>query len=237
MNKTLWVIIFALACLIVLCLLLAVANFSGERFFERFKEVDKIEANSKFSTYEYIDYINQKYFDGKIKIALVKELAGDAYGKGYLFLSNNTLDKHSLASFTIVSHELGHALQDKQGTKLKKLSIFKRLLKIFGFFMMPCLIAGVVTFFVLSEMHFISYILFGLGGAVFLGALISRIATISIEKEASNNAIKFLEEVLNKSQLKICKKFLNDAWLTYWGEFLRILLGWTFLSRKTKLFK
>ena len=52
--------------------------------------------------------------------------------------------------------------------------------------------------------------------------------------EASKNAIVFLSEVINEKELKQCKKFLNDARLTYWGDMFKTLLGWTMLTRKRK---
>ena len=60
--------------------------------------------------------------------------------------------------------------------------------------------------------------------------------SLAIEKDASKKALKFLDEFLSEDEVKKCKAFLNDARLTYWADFLRACLGWTAMSRKTKLF-
>ena len=60
--------------------------------------------------------------------------------------------------------------------------------------------------------------------------------TIAIEKDASTKAEMFLKEVLTLSQVSRCKRFLLHARMTYWAEFLRLILFWTGFSRKTKLF-
>ena len=59
---------------------------------------------------------------------------------------------------------------------------------------------------------------------------------IAIEKEASKFAIDFLKQVLADEQVALCKKFLNDARLSYWADFFRTLLAWTFMTKKNKLF-
>ena len=76
----------------------------------------------------------------------------------------------------------------------------------------------------------------GVGGFIFLLALFIKLRTISIEKDASKKAIILLQDYLNEKELKESKKFLNDAKLTYWADFLRIFLWWSGMSRKTKLF-
>lgn len=236
MDTTLIIIIAVIALAILLCFLLSIANFSGERFMERYKEIDKVPVNSRFSVLEYIGYLNNKYFENKIQVVQISNLAGDAYSRGKLFLSGNTLSKNSVASFTIVSHELGHALQDKEGKKLKRLHMLKRLVKFFGIFMLPSIIAGLILMFIGENLFTPGIILLCFAAVIFLSTLLIRLVTISIEKDASKKALVFLREVLDDKQVKMCKKFLNDARLTYWAEFLRIILGWTALSRKTKLF-
>ena len=62
--------------------------------------------------------------------------------------------------------------------------------------------------------------------------------TIKIEKDASKKAIMFLKQlnVLEDYEIEYAKKVLDAALLTYIGDFLRALLGWTMLTKKTKLF-
>ena len=67
-------------------------------------------------------------------------------------------------------------------------------------------------------------------------ALFIKIRMISIEREASKFAIEFLKEALSDDQVELCKQFLNDARLSYWADFFRTLLVWTFMTKKNKLF-
>lgn len=236
MSLTLIIIIAVVAGVAVLSFLLAIANFSYDRFMERYEYFDKIAINSRFSVIEYIDYLNKKFFDSRIKIVQISNIAGDAYSSGKLFLSTKTLNTNSVASFTIVSHELGHALQDKEGNKLKRLHSLKRIVKILGYLMTPSIIAGGVLAIIGSDLFIPGLVLIGFGVFIFLLALFMKLMTISIEKDASKKALIFLKEVTDNRQVRQCKKFLNDARMTYWGDFLRIVLFWTAMSKKPKLF-
>ena len=236
MSLTLIIIIAVVAGVALLCFLLAIANFSYDRFMDRYEYFDQKEINSRFSVLEYINYLNKKYFDDKIKIVQISNIAGDAYSSGKLFLSTKTLNTNSIASFTIVSHELGHALQDKEGNRLKKLHKLRKLGKILGYLMTPSIIAGAILAIIGSDLFIPGLILIGFGVLIFFLALIIKLATISIEKDASKKALVFLREVTDAKQVKQCKKFLNDARMTYWGDFLRIVLFWTAMSKKPKLF-
>lgn len=202
---------------------------------DKYNEMNKISADTKFSPTEYINYIHQKYFKTDLEIVQIHESAGDAYSKKKLYLSSDTLYKPTLASYTIISHEMGHALQDQEGSKLKKLNILRKLGKFLGTLMMPCLVAGIILLF-FENLFIAGVCLASFAVVVFILALVIKIMTISIEKDASKKAEMFLKEILTETQVKKCKKFLNDARLTYWAEFLRIVLIWTGVSRKSKLF-
>ncbi len=236
MVKTWIIIIGIIAVCLLLCFLLAIANFSGERFMEKYEKMNGIDANTNLSPLEFINYVLGKFFGCKMEIVQISNIAGDAYSKGKLFLSGNTLHLRTLASYTIIAHEMGHAMQDKTGNKLKRLALLRKLGRVLGRLMMPSIIAGIILLFFGQTLFIVGCTLIALGILIFILALIIKLMTISIEKDASNNAMKFLAEIFEDDQLKVCKKFLNDARLTYWAEFLRIILGWTGASRKGKLF-
>ena len=82
----------------------------------------------------------------------------------------------------------------------------------------------------------IGLVLLGIAVLIFLLALILKLVTISIEKDASKKGIVFLEEILDDLEMKRAKRFLKDARNTYWADFLKIVLFWTALSKKTQLF-
>lgn len=232
-----WIIIICVVtALLLLCFLLAVANFSGERFMEKYEEMNNIEANTNLTPIEFAELVVSKYIKRHMEIVQISNVAGDAYSKGKLFLSGNTIRLKTLASFTIIAHELGHALQDVSGNKLKRLHFLRRLGRVIGFLMMPSLLAGLILLFFGETLFIVGCGLMALGVFIFILALVIKLMTISIEKDASNNAMMFLQEIFEGQQLIRCKKFLNDARLTYWAEFLRIILCWTGVSRKGKLF-
>ena len=232
-----WLIIAIIVCIGVLfCFLLAIANHSGERFAERYQQMNKIELEKGITPLDFANSVNQKYFGGKLQILQIGRVMADAYSKGRLFLSGQTISINSIASFTIIAHELGHAYQDKTGKKLKTLIALRMLGKALGIFMMPLLLAGLVLFVVGEEYLVLSLCLIGAGVLIFILALVIKLRTISIEKDSSDKAIMFLEEIAMERELKLCKQFLVDARLTYWADFLRICFGWTFMTKKTKMF-
>ena len=232
-----WIIIgCVIAFALLLCFLLAVANFSGDRFMEKYERMNQREANTSLTPIQYIDYLLNKFFKRNMEIVQISNVAGDAYSAGKLFLSGNTLRMKTLASYTIISHELGHAMQDIEGNKLKRLHFLRRLGRVLGILLMPSIIAGIILLFFGETLFIVGLILIAVGVLIFILALVIKLMTISIEKDASNKAMTFLAEIFDENQLKECKKFLNDARLTYWAEFLRIILGWTGVSRKGKLF-
>ena len=231
-----WIfLIVVIAVAVLLCFLLAIANHSGEKFMDQYKQMNNIQAETNFSPIDFINFIHQKYFKTKLEIVQISNIAGDAYSKKKLFLSGDTLYKKTLASYTVIAHEMGHALQDEQGKKLKRLNFLRKLGKALGTFLSPCLVGGIILM-LFDNLFIIGVSLVAFAVLIFILALIIKLATISIEKDASEKALDFLNEILDEHQVKKCKKLLSDARLTYWGEFLRIILFWTGASKKGKLF-
>ena len=68
-----------IAFLLFICFGLAVANFALDKFYDVFEEIDKIYAQTELSPWQYIDILNQKYFDGEIVVKTISNVAGDAY--------------------------------------------------------------------------------------------------------------------------------------------------------------
>ncbi len=225
-----------IAFLLFICFGLAVANFALDKFYDVFEEIDKIYAQTELSPWQYIDILNQKYFDGEIVVKTISNVAGDAYSKKTLYLSGATQSSQSLASFAIISHEMGHALQDKQGSKLKTLNFLRRFGKVLGWFLMPMFIGGIVLMVGWAELFWVGVGLLAGCALTLILALFIKLRMIAIEKQASAFALDFLKEILQEEQVKQCKKLLDSARLSYWADFFRTLLAWTFMTKKTKLF-
>ena len=230
-----WIIIICvIAVAVLLCFLLAIANFSYDKFMQRYRQLSNQSIRSGISTMQFVDLLNRQIFGGTLKVVQIEREAGDAYGGGRLFLSTKTIYQPSIASFTIIAHEIGHAKQDIEGRKLKRLNFLRKLGRILGLLLIPFILAGIVLLIIGYSL--IAFILLGGAVGIFLLALLIKLMTISIEKDASRKAVDFLEMILSEDELRTAKRFLKDAGMTYWADFLRIILGWTGISKKSKLF-
>lgn len=236
MDLTLIIIILLIVFLVFICFGLAVANFALDKFYDVFKEIDSIYAETDFSPWDYISKLNSEHFNDEIVVKTISNIAEDAYSKKTLYLSGETQASHSLASFAIISHEMGHALQDKKGNELKTLNFLRRFGKILGCFLVPLFIIGIILIVGWQNLFYVGVGLLGACLLILLLALFIKLRMIAIEKQASAYAVDFLTEILNDQQVKLCKKLLDAARLSYWADFFRTLLAWTFMTKKNKLF-
>ncbi len=232
-----YIIIIAAVCVVFgLCLCLAIASFGYDKFYEKLVELSKKSVQCNLTALEYVALINDRYFSSKLQIVAITGKVGDAYGKGKVYLSQNTIASNSIASFAIISHELGHAFQDKEGKKLKRLYVFRRIIRALGIFFWPLLLAGVILLLIGGDLGVWGIILSSVAATSIVLALMLKIMTISIEKDASKRAVKLMQEFLTEIELKQAKKLLSDAKLTYWADFFRAVFGWTMLTKKGDLF-
>lgn len=236
MDLTWLIIIIVIAFLLFVCFGLAIANFALDKFYDVFKEMDNVFAQTELSPWDYINKLNSKYFDGEIVVKTISNIAEDAYSKKTLYLSGATQCSHSIASYAVISHEMGHALQDKRGSKLKTLNFLRRFGRILGLFLMPLFIAGIILMVAWQNLFYVGVGFLAGCLLILILALFIKLRMIAIEKQASAFAIDFLKEILNEEQTKLCKKLLDAARLSYWADFFRTLLAWTFMTKKNKLF-
>lgn len=233
----------SIAFVLLLCLCLAISSYSGENFFNKLKENDKIRNSVGISTMDYVVSINTRYFGGKLKITRCLE-GDDHYARGIVALSERTMCSNSLASLATVSHELGHARQDASGDRLQKHWKLRRTGRICGMFFMPLVIVGVVLslLYLFETIESISALIAGIacvgaGIFIFFFAIFLKYREVKIEREASDFGVEFLQEILSPDEVKQCKEFLDSARLTYWAGLFKTLLGWTFLTKNDKMFR
>ncbi len=239
-----WIIVgIVIGLAVLLCFLLAIANFSFENFEAKLKEYSVKRNSYGITTHQYVDMLNKNYFNGRLKIAKCARLK-DHYSRGIVALSEETMNSNSLASLAIISHEMGHARQDASGDSLEKHWRMRRTGRICGFFFMPLLIVGAVlcllwVFEVLSSIYFLvaGVTCLALALFIFIFAIILKYKEIKIEKEASEFAIEYLKEILLDDEIQACRDLLNSAKLTYWAGLIRTLLSWTMLTGKDTMFK
>lgn len=233
--------ILIISFVVLLIFGLSVANYAGNYVIEKFNQTQKHMASSFITAKDFAVMTSINFLDSQVKVGQRKGFLTDAYvsSKKVVFLSEKIYSSSSVAALAITAHELGHALQDKQDPQiLKRHRALSAAGRFFGYLMFPLVVLGVVLY--ISQPHNLLYSLGALGGAVliFLLALFLKIMTISIERQASKNALMLLERqgVLDQEELVLAKKLLNAALLTYIADFLRVILSWTFLTKKSKLF-
>ncbi len=239
MSETLWIIIGVVIAIIVFSVLLSIASFSNDRFMQIYEKASTTQAKTDMNILDFVHNLNHIKLKEKIKIAQVEQDTNNFYDSKLkiVALSKKTLTSNTISSFAIVAHEMGHALQDQEGGKLKALNFFRRIGSFISYLFIPALIAGIGLLIAGENFRTYSYIMFAVAGGIFLLAVIIKAITIAIEKNASNKGLDFLEEILAPEDVVECQKLLNAARLTYWGDLFRLLLSWTFLTKKTKMIR
>ena len=133
-------------------------------------------------------------------------------------LSEDIYHNSSIASVAVASHEVGHAIQDKEGDTFLR---FRHALVPFATFSSY---AGYIAIFIgliasLSEVFWIGIILM-------LVTLLFELVTLPVEFGASNRAIKELDEsfILQENEVLGCKSMLRAAAMTYVASVVTTLL-------------
>ena len=239
MSTTLLIIIGVVVLVVLMSLALSIASFSNDRFLQEYEKLANEPTNENLNILDFVHLLNHNKFGGKIRVQSVEKDTENFYVSKakVVALSQRTLSSNTLASFAIVAHEMGHALQDQEGKKLARLNFLRRVGSFIGFLFLPSILAGIILLFWGDQFKTISFVLFGVAAAILLLAVIIKSATISIEKDASEKGIEFLQEILSDDEVSKCRKLLNTARLTYWGDLFRLLLSWTLLTKKTTLFR
>lgn len=226
------IIIVAVVFLLLVLVGLAIVNFSTEEMYDKYKKVSNLPCG--VTPVDLFNTLNMAQFDNKLRLTFKKDLFCDALSSnGLLTLCSVYANNNNMAGVAICAHELGHAYQfrDKKQKMYSHASLLKTS-KLFSWLFTPLVIVGIGALI-------LGYNMFGLGmlisaGISFLVAVVSKLSTIGIEKEASENALEILRVYANftDDELKTAKKFLNSAKMTYIADLLKIMLKWTMLVRK-----
>jgi len=231
------IIIIAGAFLLLLCFLLTIASFSGDKFMTEYKKLFEKTTRSPFTVTTFLNVLNNKYFDNQVQVLPIDTPGGDFYNSKKRVAGLYIAGQTSLASFAVVAHELGHAYQDLVEHQLRKFHNLRKVGGFIGKLFLPIVIATIVALFFVEN-----YVLLLMGSGIaiviiIMLAIIIKAKTISIEKDASKRGLELLSEFLPDDEIKQCKKVLDSARLTYWGDLIKLLLGWSGLTNKTEMFK
>ena len=135
-----------------------------------------------------------------------------------LRLSDSVSGNPSIAAIGVAAHEVGHAIQDKEGYSFLR----------FRNAMVPavniCSSAAMPLFFIGLLMSSLN--LLNLGILLFCGVLVFHAVTLPVELDASSRAIKLLREtgLLNAEELKGAKSVLSAAAMTYIAALLTTIM-------------
>ena len=234
-----YVIIGILVVLLVVGL--AVATYSSSQLVETFEKYNRVPCYKKTTGGQFALELTNNLFGGRIAVGRTKGYLNDGYSSKskMVVLSETTCDSSSVAALTIVAHEFGHASQDLSGLrKFKANKFFSKLTKVLGYLMFPLAIVGLFLCLIMSENLVIGFSLLGVAFAILVLCIVVKLALIPLEKDASKRGIDLLikTEALYGEELDMAKDLLKAALLTYVGDFLRSILWWTFLTKRTKYF-
>ncbi len=138
--------------------------------------------------------------------------------QGEICLSESVYDSSSISALGVACHEFGHALQKKESYLPYQIRRF--LIPVTNFasrLLWPLVIIGLIFNFGAESQSIVGSV-FIYGGVIFFGlAVILNLATLPVEFNASNRAIKILSSTntLNEEELEGARKVLNAAALTY----------------------
>ena len=171
-------------------------------------------------TGEQLAIISKELLDLDLRFALTRQKLGDAYSPKHrtLIISEEVCKTASLASLTIVAHELGHALQDKHNNYLFILTrILSKITSITNKLIVPAFVIGLFLFVFQYPNLESGYILLLISGCLFALQVLNQILTIPLEYNASSRALKYLKanNFVTQGELRKAKKLLNIAAQTY----------------------
>lgn len=155
-----------------------------------------------------------------IRIEHVPGELTDHYDPGakVLRLSESVNSSRSIAAIGVAAHEVGHAIQDKEGYG------FLRLRNAIAPGVQLCSTLSMPLFFI--GLIFGSLNLLNIGILLFCGVLVFHLVTLPLEFDASARAMKMLKEtqILDARELGGARSVLSAAALTYVAALVMTIL-------------
>lgn len=211
--------IIAIALIILLFLLILVLT-SRTRIIKTYEKYMHVGNKANLTGKELAILAKQNLQLNDLQFAITKYKLGDAYSPKYktLILSEEVCNTASLASLTIVSHELGHAQQHKENSGL---FLFSRILsgvsRLTSKLIIPLFVIGLLFAILKYPNNNLGYILIISSIILLVFHILNQILTIPLEYDASKRALKFLKEnnLLSNNEFRKAKKLLSTAAQTY----------------------
>ena len=200
-----------------------------------FKKNNKIFQDMPFSGKELGEKILEENNIKEIPINSIKDLPiGSCHydpEKKEINISESIYNRKSITSLAVIVHEIGHAIQDKENSKLLNLriSLIKKtnLLQKIGSLV---LIIGVPSIFALTKSPFIVLLITLIIIASFSTNLLIHLITLPTEIDASfRKALPILNKYVPKENIKQCRSVLTAAALTYLAVSIRSIINLRFI--------
>jgi len=207
--------------LIVLGIMLA--RISAKLLFNYFNKIDKIESDCNLTSFELLVYFIQT-LNLNIKVAKFGHYLDNSYDikNKIIVLSEEVFENRSVGALSVSMHELGHAVQHKNKSLLFYVNYALLILnKITSIILLPLIIFLIVSLFLpVTYFNIALTLLF----VFYIINLLARIIIIPLEGNASKIAINLLKEynIFNLKELKMAKKMLFYAKMTYVGGFFKV---------------
>ena len=185
-----------------------------------YSKYKKIKNNQKISGFEVAKKILENNGLDNIYVTEVRGNLTDHYdpGRKVIRLSSEIFHGTSIASASVAAHEVGHAIQDKEGYSFMRFrSAIFPLVRFSSY-------GGYIAIALGAIFGFIDLIWIGIALEVII--LLFQILTLPVEFNASSRAEKELQKlsILSENEIEGSKKMLKAAAYTYVASVLTTLL-------------
>lgn len=206
------------------------AIWAQSRVHSTYSRYSQIAARNGTTAAELLEHLKRVCYLENIKITRTKGHLTDHYNSHTkeIALSDGVHDSSSVSALGIACHEFGHALQDKDGyAPLKIRQVIIPISNVASSLLMPLIILGLIFSFAVESGGVLGDIFLWSGVVLFGSAVLANLITLPVEYNASNRAITVLRDsvTLEEDELKMAKKVLNAAALTYVAALLISLLN------------
>lgn len=154
-----------------------------------------------------------------VKIERIKGNLTDNYNPKTktLSLSDSTFESKSIAAIGVAGHEVGHAIQHRDGYKpLKIRSILVPIVNLATTFFWPLFVIGVVLMSISQAYQPAGEIIVWVSVAFYGSSTLFYLVTLPVEFNASKRAIQILSSgILEPDEVPYAKKVLSAAAQTY----------------------
>jgi hypothetical protein len=185
------------------------ATYAQMKVSSSYKKYSKIPSKSGLTGAQVARYILDRNGLYEVKIEQVRGVLTDHYDprSRVLRLSPEVYSGSSIASVSVASHEVGHAIQHQDGYFPLVLRNTIAPIAMFG--------SRLVWIFIIMGFIFSSFFI-DLGIALFIAVVLFQVVTLPVEFNASRRALQQLENgIISRDQISQAESMLRAAALTY----------------------